>query len=87
MKPENEQWAKTVLNLAVAIMETTEEHSPREVLPALVSCIQTTITLVANDRDHAKRIIDLVKDKLDEYELQHESIVKLYKSIPEGDVQ
>lgn len=84
MKNKKEKWHDEVLECAVTIMKISENYSPKVVLPALVSCVQTTLTIFAEDSQQANSLICLIKQKLDQYEEDREKIVALFKNPSEG---
>jgi len=87
MKSEKQEWEENVQNCALSIMDLCANYTPRELLPALVACIQTTVTLSAKDGKHASEILGIVRKKIDVYEEDADNLIKIIKSVPEGTEQ
>jgi hypothetical protein len=87
MKTEEQEWEENVENCALSIMNLCAEYTPRELLPALVACIQTTVTLSAKDGKHASEILGIVRRKIDVYEEEADNWIKIIKAVPEGTEQ
>ena len=79
-----EQWEEETERCALAMMEIACDQKPSVALPALVACVQTTITLCANDHEHAMKMLKLVRDKLDKYEQESSALIDFYRNEQEG---
>ena len=52
---------------ATAIMAAVIEDEPKHIIPALIVCIQTVVSLSAQNHEHGRQVIEMVKTKLDNY--------------------